>query len=229
MLPTRRVTLPLVALLLASGTVVVTNATAATTPAAKGTPNPLQEAVVASAAPGHSWQPGAATYGVSQQTNVPVTMADGTVLRATIDTPTDKATGRPATGPFPVLLTQTPYGNNTAGLAGSSAVGVDPYFVQRGYIDVAVDVRGTGASGGSFTLFDPQQVSACTARPTWGSTNCSRPARSARTRPSRRSSRSSPETMSTGTPRSRAGFPTPSSTWSTSAPCCPRSTCSTRS
>ena len=167
MLPTRRVALPLVALLLAAGTVVVTNATAATTPAAKGTPNPLQEAVAASAAPGHSWQPGAATYGVSQQTNVPVTMADGTVLRATIDTPTDKATGRPAAGPFPVLLTQTPYGNNTAGLAGSSAVGVDPYFVQRGYIDVAVDVRGTGASGGSFTLFDPQQVSDGVALVRW--------------------------------------------------------------
>src|SRR5581483_1953702 len=39
-----------------------------------------------------------------------------------------------------------------------SAIGIDPYFVKRGYIDVSVDVRGTGDSGGSFTLFDPKQA-----------------------------------------------------------------------
>src|SRR5438046_2538824 len=76
--------------------------------AAASQPDPVWEAIAASAAPGHSWAPGAAIYGESKQTNVPVTMADGTVLRATIDTPLDKTTGRPAAGPFPVLLTQTP-------------------------------------------------------------------------------------------------------------------------
>lgn len=121
-------------------------------------PDPLHEAVEASAAPGHSWEPGPAIYGVSKQTDVPVTMADGTVLRATIATPLDKATGQPAAGPFPVLLTQTPYGNAIAGQLGSGAIGVDPYFVERGYIDVSVDVRGTGNAQGGFDLIDPKQI-----------------------------------------------------------------------
>src|SRR4051794_2267964 len=121
-------------------------------------PDPLDEAVAASAAPGHEWTPAAATFGVHRQLDVPVRMADGTVLRADIATPTDLATGTPAAGPFPVLLTQTPYGKDTAGAAGSSAIGIDPYFVKRGYIDIAVDVRGTGDSGGTFDLFDPKQV-----------------------------------------------------------------------
>src|SRR5512142_1732226 len=118
----------------------------------------LHEAVTASAAPDHTWTPVAATFGVQRRLDVPVRMADGTVLRADIATPTDLATGAPAAGPFPVLLTETPYGKDTAGAAGSSAIGIDPYFVKRGYIDVAVDVRGTGDSGGTFDLFDPKQV-----------------------------------------------------------------------
>ena len=121
-------------------------------------PDPIEEAVAASAAPGRHWQPEPATYGVAQQRDVPVRMADGTVLRADIATPADPATGRPAAGRFPVLLTQTPYGKGTAGALDSAAIGIDTYFVTRGYIDVAVDVRGTGSSGGRFDLFDPQQV-----------------------------------------------------------------------
>src|SRR3954468_7488982 len=121
-------------------------------------PDSLDEAVAASAAPGHEWTPAAATCGVPRQLDVPVRMADGTVLRADIASPTDLATGTPAAGPFPVLLTQTPYGKDAAGAAGSSAIGIDPCFVKRGYIDIAVDVRGTGDSGGTFDLFDPKQV-----------------------------------------------------------------------
>ena len=130
-------------------------------------PDPIQEAIAASAAPGHHWTPDPATYGVHWQRHVPVRMSDGTVLQAEIATPADPATGAPAEGRFPVLLTQTPYGKDTAGMADSSAIGVDPYFVKRGYIDVAVDVRGTGASGGTFTLFDPKQVSDGVALVKW--------------------------------------------------------------
>jgi putative CocE/NonD family hydrolase len=120
--------------------------------------DPVQDAIAASAAPGPAWTARPATYTVAEQTDVPVRMADGTVLRADIATPADPATGQPAKGPFPVLLTQTPYGKDSAGAIGSAAIGIDPYFVRRGYIDVAVDVRGTGDSGGRFDLFDPQQV-----------------------------------------------------------------------
>jgi len=124
-------------------------------PSAQG--DPLTDAVAASSAPGSHWTPEPERYGVVTQKDVPVKMADGTVLRATIDSPAD-AGGQPAKGPFPVLLTQSPYGKDTAGMAQNSGIGVDPYFVKRGYIDVAVDVRGTGSSQGSFTLFAPQQV-----------------------------------------------------------------------
>jgi len=126
--------------------------------AAAAPPDPVHEAIEASSAPGHAWEPGPATYGVSRRTEVPVTMSDGTVLRATVATPADPATGEPAAGPFPVLMTQTPYGTALAGQLGSTSLGIDEYFVRRGYIGVSVDVRGTGNSAGSFDLFDPRQT-----------------------------------------------------------------------
>ena len=95
------------------------------------------------------WTPEPARYGVGEQSNLPVTMSDGTVLRVNVFDPTDPSTGVAAAGPFPVLLTQTPYGK--------SELGADTYFVQRGYIEVVADVRGTGSSGGTFGLFDPVQ------------------------------------------------------------------------
>jgi putative CocE/NonD family hydrolase len=101
-----------------------------------------------------AWSPEPAQYGIAEQQNVPVTMSDGTVLRANIYSPT--LNGQPAPGPFPVLLTQTPYGKDTTGVAGGGT-GEDPYLVERGYIDVVADVRGTGDSGGQFGLFDPAQ------------------------------------------------------------------------
>lgn len=134
---------------------------------ASGATDPLQQAINASAAPGHHWAPEAPTYRVRKRLDVPVRMADRTVLRADIALPEDPRTGRVAAGRFPVLLTQTPYGKETAGLSGSSAIGIDPYFVRRGYIDVAVDVRGTGDSGGTFTLFDPKQVADGVALVKW--------------------------------------------------------------
>lgn len=130
--------------------------------------DPIGPAIRASAAPGSRWRPGRAAYGVVTRHNVAVTMRDGTVLRADIASPANAA-GRPAAGRFPVLLTQSPYGRSAAGALGSSAIGIDPYFVKRGYIDVAVDVRGTGDSHGSFTLFDPKQVSDGVALVRWAS------------------------------------------------------------
>jgi predicted acyl esterase len=129
--------------------------------------DPVQDAIAASAAPGHHWVPEAATYGVYRESNVPVRMTDGVVLRADIAIPADPNTKQPAAGRFPVLLTQSPYGKDTAGTVGSSAIGIDPYFVERGYIDVVVDVRGTGASGGTFTLFDPKQTADGVALVKW--------------------------------------------------------------
>lgn len=102
-----------------------------------------------------AWSPEPATYGIAEQQNVPVTMSDGTVLRANVYYPA--ANGQPAQGPFPVLLTQTPYGKDSTGAAAGGATGEDTYLIERGYIDVVADVRGTGDSGGQFGFFDPPQ------------------------------------------------------------------------
>jgi putative CocE/NonD family hydrolase len=111
------------------------------------------------------WKPGPERYGVGERDNVPVTMNDGTVLRANVYYPTDPSTGDHSSGPFPVLMVQTPYGKDTVGSfsgadggaeAGSEA-GPLPYFVKRGYIDVVAEVRGTGDSHGTFDLLSPQQ------------------------------------------------------------------------
>jgi putative CocE/NonD family hydrolase len=99
-----------------------------------------------------AWSPEPARYGVLEQHNLVVTMSDGTVLRVNVYYPTSG--GRPAKGPFPVLLTQTPYGKDSTA---SSSTGEDPYLIERGYIDVVADVRGTGDSHGRFGFFDPAQ------------------------------------------------------------------------
>jgi putative CocE/NonD family hydrolase len=105
-----------------------------------------------------AWSPEPATYGIAEQHNVPVTMKDGTVLRADIYSPAE-ANGAPAKGPFPVVMTQSPYGKDAGlGLAGQNGTGEFPYLVQRGYIDVVADVRGAGDSHGSWGLFDPIQA-----------------------------------------------------------------------
>jgi hypothetical protein len=131
--------------------------TVAVVVAAGGAAVPGALSASASAAP-PAWQPEAASYGVASTSNVGVTMADGTVLRVDVDYPTDRATGKAAAGPFPVLLTQTPYGKESL---------ADSYFVQRGYLEVVADVRGTGDSGGSWGLFDPAQASDGAALVRW--------------------------------------------------------------
>lgn len=95
---------------------------------------------------GATWKARPATYGVHVTKDVPIVMSDGIVLRANVYRPA-RADGRPAPGRFPTLLVQTPYNKEQQ----------DPhsdYFVQRGYVDVVVDIRGTGSSGGAFRSFD---------------------------------------------------------------------------
>jgi predicted acyl esterase len=79
-----------------------------------------------------------------------VTMSDGVELKADVSYPTDPATGERAPGPFPVLLTQSPY-KSTDPKAGD-------YFVQHGYIYVTAYVRGTTTSGGSFGFFSDRDA-----------------------------------------------------------------------
>ena len=113
-------------------------------------------ALACPAAASAAWQPDAAQYGVGSEKSVPVTMSDGTVLRADVFYPTDLRTGNEAPGPFPVIVTETPYVkylDNSTSLASALGAGYSSYLIQRGYIQVIADVRGTGESGGVFCFF----------------------------------------------------------------------------
>jgi putative CocE/NonD family hydrolase len=99
-------------------------------------------------------------YGVGIAHNVPIAMADGVVLESNVYTPTDAATGDPAPGPFPVVVTLTPYGKDQGesdSTRGDVGMGMDSDLIQHGYIHVVVDVRGTGASGGTWSFEQPQE------------------------------------------------------------------------
>jgi uncharacterized protein len=147
------------------------------------------------------WTPRPAQFGTGVHHNVAVPMSDGVVLRADIHYPTVPETGRPAAGPFPVLLSMTPYGKKAPPPAAQIGGGATPYLIKRGYIEAMVDVRGSGVSGGSFQMFGerqtqdgierssgrrgcptPMAVSVCSGSPTWRSTSCSPPPPSGRIR-----------------------------------------------
>jgi hypothetical protein len=103
----------------------------------------------------------AAPYGVGLESNLPITMSDGTVLRADVRYPTDPKTGAPAAGPFGVILGETPYGKEFATSSTPSVrllADYNPAFVPAGYISVIVDVRGTGASQGQWSVLQPQEA-----------------------------------------------------------------------
>jgi len=125
------------------------------------------------------WRPGPETFGVGEVRNVAIPAADGAILRADVHYPLDPD-GRPAKGPFPVLLTETPYGSGSVDLLDqltyggigpqlrgiaptgvevlrqvADAAGAGDYFVKRGYIQVIANIRGTGASGGQWSILNP--------------------------------------------------------------------------
>ena len=104
-----------------------------------------------------SWSPQPAVYGTGTLLDQPVTMSDGTILRADVYFPTKPGTTTAAGGLHPVLLQQTPYGKGFIVYASAIANTNVDYLVDRGFIVVIADVRGTGDSGGTFDLFDPAQ------------------------------------------------------------------------
>src|SRR5258708_21342638 len=103
-----------------------------------------------------TWPPEPPAWDMVTENDLPVTMSDGTVLRANVGIPVPKGSG--ATAPvaglqFPVLVEQTPY-RKDGGL-----FTVDSYFVQRGYAFVVIDVRGTGSSQGTWqSFYGPEQT-----------------------------------------------------------------------
>ena len=92
--------------------------------------------------------------GVAVDKDVAITMRDGVRIYADVRRPAGKD-GKAAPGRFPVVLTQTPY--NKANSAGSGQLadlaGVNDLLPTRGYVQVIVDVRGTGGSEGAWDSF----------------------------------------------------------------------------
>ena len=85
-----------------------------------------------------------AQYGVTHDANVAVPMSDGVTLRANVDRPDQP-------GQYATLIIQTPY--NKDGAINTFLGGAARYLVERGYVVVTVDVRGTGSSGGEWDSF----------------------------------------------------------------------------
>ncbi len=166
--------------LLASGLVLAGPAAAVTpspppgAPAVESAPSSLvglspelpPSVIAASAAPGSRWTPEKALYGTASINDIAISGAGATTIRVNEIYPT-LASGKPAPGRFPVLLTMTPYGKGQGGSSapgsasspggGAATGGADNYLAQRGYIEVVEDVRGTGDSNGSWGIFDPIQ------------------------------------------------------------------------
>jgi predicted acyl esterase len=109
--------------------------------------------------PGGKWRPGPAQYSVVAQKNVLVPMDDGVRLVADVYYPGNPQTQTRAKGQFPVLLTQSPYSVGLGSADLLSSTGPGAFFVQRGYIFVSVDVRGSGRSlDGQERFFSPRDA-----------------------------------------------------------------------
>lgn len=107
-------------------------------------------AALVPAAPAHAWEPRPAEYEVVKETNVPIQMSDGVTLYADVVRPAKDGTAVP--GRFPVILTQTPYNKQAPQLNFQN-----DYLVQRGYVQVIADVRGTGSSEGMWDSFGARE------------------------------------------------------------------------
>ncbi|MEX0427994.1 CocE/NonD family hydrolase [Nocardioides sp. DS6] len=115
-------------------------------------PQPARAATDIATTASPRWTARPATYGVAVQRDVEVTMSDGVKLAVDVYRPAN-ADGTPATGRFPVILTQTPYNKAATG----SVLAGDNYLVERGYVYVLADVRGTGSSQGQWDSFGSRE------------------------------------------------------------------------
>jgi putative CocE/NonD family hydrolase len=83
------------------------------------------------------------SYEVVKQSNVYITVSDGTKLAADVYRPKPKA-GQPADQKFPCLFEMTPYRKELRAKEAAD------FFPARGFVYVEVDARGTGGSTGQY-------------------------------------------------------------------------------
>ena len=107
----------------------------------------------AQAAPVDGWTPRPQDHPRTVlQKDLAIPMSDGTVLRGNLLRPADAA-GNVVTTPLPVVVTITAYNKNVQDAAAGLAGGDASYLVKRGYVQLTVDARGTGSSGGTWCAF----------------------------------------------------------------------------
>ncbi|MGH7291293.1 MAG: CocE/NonD family hydrolase, partial [Myxococcota bacterium] len=92
--------------------------------------------------------PGRGPCGVTKQVDVPATMRDGTILRADVYRPKTSDS-------VPVILMRTQYGKDGA-QSGTRYQSPD-WFASHCYLVVVQDIRGQGASAGTFSEFTHDQ------------------------------------------------------------------------
>jgi X-Pro dipeptidyl-peptidase (S15 family) len=89
-------------------------------------------------------------YEMMREVDLAVPTRDGTILQADVYRPV-------AEGQFPVLIAASVYPRQIQDIGapmGFIEAGASDFFVPRGYVHVIANVRGTGGSGGTYTLFD---------------------------------------------------------------------------
>ena len=92
------------------------------------------------------------------ETDLEIPTSDGTVLLADLKRPVD-ADGQVVDVALPVVVTITAYSKSVIGSpSGATLGGADPEFlVRRGYLQLTVDARGTGSSGGTWQVFGERE------------------------------------------------------------------------
>ena len=129
--------------------------------AAPLTPTSVPASVgAASVTPADSgWAPRPEEYASTVvETDLEIPTSDGTVLLADLKRPVG-ADGRVVDAPLPVVVTITAYSKSVIGSpSGATLGGADPEFlVKRGYLQLTVDARGTGSSGGTWQVFGERE------------------------------------------------------------------------
>jgi putative CocE/NonD family hydrolase len=92
-------------------------------------------------------------FGTRRTNNVGIAVRDGTLLLADLFQPD-------AEGRFPALLSFSAYPRQIQDVGaplGFIEAGATDFFVPRGYVHVIANARGTGGSGGSWSLLDGQE------------------------------------------------------------------------
>lgn len=92
-------------------------------------------------------------FAMRRTNNVRIAMRDGTELLADLFQPDSD-------GSFPALVSYSPYPRQIQDVGaplGFIESGASDFFVPRGYSQIIVNARGTGGSGGTWTLLDQQE------------------------------------------------------------------------